>query len=183
MNTIAGNNFEGESTPYLLNATNPAPFVVKDKLDIIPTTNNTPAAIAGRACLFATNPASAELYSMDGAGNVTLQTAHDGDIPVSRSWNVFTGRSYKKDLWAGTETKSWMVPVDTWAAMHEREYVRVSNNWQEAKDAFDADPDNYADPGAMPVNPKDPKMPQWMVDGLNANTCLTAEARAVLLGP
>ena len=55
----------------------------------------TPTTYASGGMLFAqTN----EIYTMDGAGNVTLQSSHREDIPVNRSWNVYTGEGQEIDM-------------------------------------------------------------------------------------
>jgi hypothetical protein len=57
-----------------------------------------PAALTNCAQLFATNIVSAELQCMDGAGNVTELSSHEGLTHIARSFNVYTGTGRVIDL-------------------------------------------------------------------------------------
>jgi len=157
-------------------------------------TNDIPTAAAGMAKLYVTNSA-AELYVIDASGNRTLLSAHDGDIPIERSENDFTGRCYWRNKWTGEEIKSWILPRDTWAAKEERENQKVEQmraQWIIDKSAFDAwqaeeppltlNPEAYAaalaawqaaavpDPGEQPAKYTKKPTPQWVISGLEENT-------------
>ena len=59
------------------------------------STTNSPATIATAVQLWV---ADGELYTTDGSGNVTLQSTHEGETPVHKSHNLYTGKGRVVDL-------------------------------------------------------------------------------------
>jgi len=82
-----------------------------------------------------------ELFALDEDGNVTQLSAHKGNRPVSKSWNVFTGELFVEDKITKTITVTTnYVPRINWDAL---ESDRVAHRqaergeWDAAKAAWD----------------------------------------------
>jgi len=124
-------------------------------------------------------------WTVDQVGNHEQQSAHvDGDVPVRRSWNEFTGRAYFRNDWTGEEKRFWVTPTRTWenyeAARHEKEITpwRIAKAQRESWLSMDlidrvrreltgetAPPD----PGPQPTR-RDRPPPAWLRDALEVNS-------------
>ena len=150
---------------------------------VVENRTNTPATYTSGGQIFAlTN----ELFAMDGAGNVTQLSTHEGLAHVAKSYNVWTGTGRSIDLDALAAAvqsltgqtnivRTITVPARDWDAEEAKIVAKVDAERaqkQAAKDAYDAmdakGKATNAPPAAIPDKYKAQPKPKWLTDALKA---------------
>ena len=131
-----------------------------------------PSASTNYAQFFVTNDVSAEMWVMDGAGNVTLLSQHDNDLrQIAKSHNVWTGEGKIVDLWKLAEVaealtgetdivSDYSIPRRYWDVEEDKKVQR-----QQAKiDAWESNTNSVEVKGERPEPYVAVPKPKWLVD-------------------
>ena len=138
---------------------------------------NTPTAYTNVAQFFATNAASAEMWVMDGAGNATQLSSHNGNRrQIANSYNVWTGEGKTVDLWAlaeAVEALTGQTNIVTDYSVTRRDWGKVEAKKVAKRDAsisaWMSDTNAVDIKGEKPTTIIAAKKPQWLTDWDNGN--------------